>query len=225
MTHEEIITWAQDPANEDHPKYAHIMSELALIEVLVGQMHDHESPETMRKFYYSQGQHYHVWIAQQIAKELNEPVKITIGEDPGDNFFAKMRDAIKAMTKRKDPAGAQDMYIDEETNRMVCFHDIPFLIKIRLSLQSCNFLIDNFGWHTMRANEVADALANIRHNLMVLFEQSKNFEFRIKGTALIDVVEGVDWDTSMVKGRTYGNFAVDLCELRGKTREHKDTLN
>lgn len=214
-----------DPENKNHPRYSHIMSELALIEVLKGQMHDHESIETMRKYFNHQGQQYQVSIAQLICKEFNEPMVLTLGKDPGDEFFVKMKDTIKALTKRKDPNGAHGIIVDEETNRLVCIHDLDILGKIKLCLMSCAFLIDEFNWHLMRSQNVADSLSNLRHKLMELFESSKNFEFQIKGTALIDVVEGVDWKNFMVKGRTYGDFAVDLCELRGQTREQKDSLN
>lgn len=225
MTHEQVTEWAQDPENEKHPKYANVMSELALIENLKSQMHDHESVETMRRFYNKQGPMFQAHIAGKMCQELQETIQISIGIDPGDEFFIKMAKAIKAITRKGDPSVGPGMVIDEETDRLVCIHDMEVLGKIKLSLQSCQFLIDNFSWELMRAYEVVDALANIRHNLMKLFEDSVNYEFRIKGTPLVDVVEGVDWETMHVKGRTYGNFHVDLCELRGYTRTQKESLN
>lgn len=55
----------------------------------------------------------------------------------------------------------------------------------------------------------------IEHDCMLLFEQSVGYGFRIKGTPLHDIVDGVDWPTKMVKGKKYGDFAVSLCELDG----------
>ena len=60
---------------------------------------------------------------------------------------------------------------------------------------------------------------HIEHDLLTMFEQSIGYEFRIKATPLKDIVEGVDWKNKMVRGRTYGDFAVSLCELTG-TQKH-----
>lgn len=57
--------------------------------------------------------------------------------------------------------------------------------------------------------------AHIERSLLLLFEQSVGYIFRVKGTPLTDIVDGVDWQNKMVKGRNYGDFAVDLCELVG----------
>lgn len=55
----------------------------------------------------------------------------------------------------------------------------------------------------------------IRHDCLLLFEQSKGFEFRIKGTPLTDICDGVDYKMQHVKGLNYGDFHIDLCELTG----------
>jgi hypothetical protein len=53
----------------------------------------------------------------------------------------------------------------------------------------------------------------IRRQCLLLFEQSVGWSFRVKGTPLIDVVTGVDHKLQMVKGKQYGDFHVDLCEI------------
>lgn len=57
---------------------------------------------------------------------------------------------------------------------------------------------------------------------MELFAQSVGMKFRVKGTPLIDEITGVDRKLMMVKGKMYGNFAVDLCELTN-TEDHSNT--
>lgn len=54
--------------------------------------------------------------------------------------------------------------------------------------------------------------------LLTLFEQSKGYEFRVKGTILTAVVDGVDRESRMVISNKYGSFAVSLCELTGGTK-------
>lgn len=56
-------------------------------------------------------------------------------------------------------------------------------------------------------------LINIRKNMLLLFEQSHGWKFRVKGTPLVDVVAYVKKDTCMVGGKQYGEFHIDLCEL------------
>ena len=65
-------------------------------------------------------------------------------------------------------------------------------------------------------------MEKIKNQLMVLFEQSVGMKFRVKGTPLVDEITGVDWGLMMVKGKLYGNFAVDLCEL-ANTEENSNT--
>lgn len=64
---------------------------------------------------------------------------------------------------------------------------------------------------------------HIERDLLNLFEQSVGYNFRIKGTPLVDVVEGIDRKNKMVKGRTYGDFAVYLCELCGGTKDQPES--
>lgn len=59
----------------------------------------------------------------------------------------------------------------------------------------------------------------IERHLMVMFEQSVGYEFRVKASPLTDIVDGVDWKDKMIKGRKYGDFAVSLCELTGPTKQ------
>ena len=59
-------------------------------------------------------------------------------------------------------------------------------------------------------------LDEIRRQLLVLFAESKGYEFRIKGTPLTDIIEDVDHEFLMVIGRNYGAFHIDLCEFTGK---------
>jgi hypothetical protein len=226
MTLQEITAWAQAPENESHPKYPEIMSELALIELHTSKMHDHESPATLREWWQQNNFQNQQYMAKDVARMLGIPVQLTVGQDPGDEFFENMKKALKIMVKTNSPAAPVGLVLSEDAEeRLLCVHDCQIMAKVALSVQSCNFLIDKFDWNSIRARDVQDTLAKIRHDLMHLFEQSVNFEFRIKGTPMVDVCEGVDWSTMMVKGRTYGNFAVDLCELRGRTRESKDSLN
>lgn len=56
----------------------------------------------------------------------------------------------------------------------------------------------------------------IERDLLILFEDSVGYEFRVKGTPLVDVCTGVDKDKKMVCGQKYGDFSVSLCELTGK---------
>lgn len=57
----------------------------------------------------------------------------------------------------------------------------------------------------------------IEQNLLKLFRQSIGMRFRLKGNIqgvpLEDEVAGIDEEFSHVKGKTYGNFHVSLCEL------------
>src|ERR1700741_2772700 len=103
------------------------------------------------------------------------------------------------MINRNDSNGPVGMIVIDNT--LMCIGDLNHYMHIQLSLQACRVLIDKFNWDGLRAKEVTDSLANIRHQLMHLFEQSKNWEFRIKGTPLTDVCEGVDWENNMVIGR------------------------
>jgi hypothetical protein len=64
---------------------------------------------------------------------------------------------------------------------------------------------------------------HIERDLMLLFEQSVGYEFRVKATPLRDVVDGVDWKNKMVKGRKYGDFAVSLCELCGGVKNNPES--
>jgi hypothetical protein len=61
--------------------------------------------------------------------------------------------------------------------------------------------------------EQLNQLKKIRDHCMHLFDQSRGWKFRIKGTPLIDEIQGVDWDHDHVIGKQYGNFHIDLCEL------------
>lgn len=63
----------------------------------------------------------------------------------------------------------------------------------------------------------------ITQDLMLMFEQSIGLPFRIKGTVLTDVVEGVNKRFNMVRGRKYGDFAVSLCELVGGDQQPKES--
>ncbi|AHM62329.1 tyrosine type site-specific recombinase [Flammeovirgaceae bacterium 311] len=58
----------------------------------------------------------------------------------------------------------------------------------------------------------------IEKQLLDLFEESIGWEFRVKGqkNELRDIVEGVNHDFKMVRGRKYGAFPVAYCELTGK---------
>ncbi len=56
----------------------------------------------------------------------------------------------------------------------------------------------------------------IERKLLIMFEQSIGYEFRVKGTPLVDVCTGVDKIMKTVRGQKYGNFGVHLCELTGK---------
>lgn len=67
-----------------------------------------------------------------------------------------------------------------------------------------------------------EKLKKIRRQMMLLFEQSVGWKFRLKGTPLVDVVTGVDWQFMHVCGKQYGNHHVDLCEL---TNEGASTAN
>lgn len=58
----------------------------------------------------------------------------------------------------------------------------------------------------------------IRKNCLLLFEQSFGWRFRVKGTPLEDVIVGVDHDLQMVKGKEYGDFHIDICELTSSTK-------
>jgi hypothetical protein len=53
----------------------------------------------------------------------------------------------------------------------------------------------------------------ILDDCMELFGQSIGMRFRVKGTPVIDEIEGIDWEIMMVKGKMYGNFSIELCEL------------
>lgn len=64
---------------------------------------------------------------------------------------------------------------------------------------------------------------DIENDLLLLFEQSIGLPFRIKATPLTDVVDGVDKEMKMVKGRKYGSFAVSLCELIGGEQQLKES--
>lgn len=63
-----------------------------------------------------------------------------------------------------------------------------------------------------------EKVQKIRRNMLHLFDQSVGFEVRIKGSPLVTVVEGVDWEFQHVC-TPYGNFHVDYCELTGKKFE------
>jgi hypothetical protein len=62
----------------------------------------------------------------------------------------------------------------------------------------------------------------IRRDCLLLFEQSVGFEFRIKGSPLMDICDGVNWKDQHVIGQKYGNFHIDLCELTGKENKIKE---
>lgn len=72
------------------------------------------------------------------------------------------------------------------------------------------------------ASDKAEGIDKIRRQLMVMFEQSVGYEFRVKGSVagveLTDYVKGVDWKNNHVCGETYGNFHVDFLELTGKKK-------
>jgi len=53
----------------------------------------------------------------------------------------------------------------------------------------------------------------ILNDLMHLFEQSVGWKVKIKGTPLVDTIEGVNWELMTVKCKMYGEFGVHLCEL------------
>jgi hypothetical protein len=57
---------------------------------------------------------------------------------------------------------------------------------------------------------------DIRLNRLILFADSIGFEFRIKGSDLTDIVDGIDRQYEMVKGKKNGDFHVDVCELTGR---------
>lgn len=54
---------------------------------------------------------------------------------------------------------------------------------------------------------------NIDNDCMHLFEQSVGMKVRVKGTPLVDEIEGVNWELMTVKCKMYGEFGVHLCEL------------
>jgi hypothetical protein len=56
----------------------------------------------------------------------------------------------------------------------------------------------------------------IIQSLLVMFEQSIGYEFRVKGSALVDICIGVDRVQKLVRGKKYGDFGVHLCELTGE---------
>jgi len=53
----------------------------------------------------------------------------------------------------------------------------------------------------------------IRRDILLMFEQSVGYRFRIVGSHLIDEVVGVDKENQQVIGKQYGSFHVDLCQL------------
>ncbi len=63
---------------------------------------------------------------------------------------------------------------------------------------------------------IEQPIDKIRRDCLLLFEQSIGLEFRIKASPLNDICDGVDWKNQMVKGRKYGDFHIDLCELTGR---------
>lgn len=69
----------------------------------------------------------------------------------------------------------------------------------------------------MKTNPKNNIDPKIRRDLMLLFEQSVGYEFRLKGTEFVAVCRGVDWKFMMVKS-DYGDFSVDICELTGRQK-------
>lgn len=65
---------------------------------------------------------------------------------------------------------------------------------------------------------------HIEHDLLTMFEQSVGYIFRVKGTPIQDIVDGVDWKLKLVKGRKYGDFGVHLCELCGGIKVSPESL-
>ena len=61
----------------------------------------------------------------------------------------------------------------------------------------------------------------IERDLMLLFEQSIGWEFRLKGTAFVAVCRGVDWKNMTVKS-DYGDFGVHICELTGRQKPNQE---
>ncbi len=63
----------------------------------------------------------------------------------------------------------------------------------------------------------------IRQDCLLLFKQSVGWEFRVKGTQLIDICDGIDLKYQHVIGLRYGNFHIDLCELTGREKQIKES--
>jgi hypothetical protein len=69
------------------------------------------------------------------------------------------------------------------------------------------------------ALENAEGIQRIRKSLLHLFDQSKGYEFRVKGSVITDFVKEVYFELNLVRGEQYGTFHIDLCELTGSKKE------
>ncbi len=70
-----------------------------------------------------------------------------------------------------------------------------------------------------------NGIDKIRRDCLLLFEQSIGYEFRVKGTLLTDICDGVNKIDQMVQGRKYGDFHIDLCELTGGKQDYSSYRN
>jgi hypothetical protein len=217
----EIYEWIADKVNETNPLFSRIMIEINLINTLKLNMHEHNSVDAMRKFWVSCDMGNKIYIAKSTAQTLGIPITLAIGEgmDPGDTFFKNMLAALKLMIKQKKGPDGFSLGPEDE---ILCEYDVKIQRKINTSIAYINEMLSGGPASSAREMEVRDMLANIKHDCLMMFEQSIGFEFRLKGQILTDICDGVDWDTMMVKGRKYGNFAVELCELTGKTYTEKN---
>jgi hypothetical protein len=58
-----------------------------------------------------------------------------------------------------------------------------------------------------------ERLRQIRLHHLQLFQFSTGRNFHLKGSPLVDEIIGVDHEMQLVKGKQYGDFHIDLCEL------------